>query len=309
MAEEQRYIVLNNGTHMPLVGLGTFLAKPGEVKAAVKHALRIGYRHLDCAEGYDNQKEIGEALHEIYAEGKISRKDIFITSKLKPVLTGPDQVDSQFAKTLADLQTDYLDLYLIHMPSTIEEVDGKARVRRGSSMESVWRKFEALYDSGKAKAIGVSNFPTVLINDLLNYCRIKPAINQIERHPYLVQKKHIDFCRSQGVQFTAYAALGAAQYITDFNIKVEDNHTPLLNHPVVLELAKKKGKTAAQVLIRYHVDGKVTVIPKSINPSRIEENWNIWDFKLTEEEVKSLDALDQNIRYFVADFWGVPVFT
>jgi len=291
------------------VGLGTFLSKPGEVKEAVKHALRTGYRHVDCAESYSNQKEIGEALSEIYAEGKITRKDIFITSKLLGSASAPELVDRQIASTLADLKTDYLDLYLIHIPSSVETVDGKSRPRRGVSLEMLWRKFEALFDAGIAKAIGVSNYPTILINDLLNYARIKPAINQIERHPYLVQKKHIDFCRSEGVEITAYAAIGATQWVNEGNIQVDAGHIPLLNHPVVLDLAKKKGKTPAQVLIRYQVDSKVVVIPKSVTPSRIEENWNVWDFRLTEEEVKSLDALDQNLRYFTQEWFGLPTYT
>jgi alcohol dehydrogenase (NADP+) len=309
MAEEQRDLVLNNGTHMPLVGLGTFLSKPGEVKQAVKHALSIGYRHIDCAEIYNNQKEIGEALSEVYSEGKISRKDIWITSKLHPCHAIPDKVESQLNQTLKDLQTDYLDLYLIHLPVSVENVGDTSRARRGVSMESLWKKLEAAVDAGKTKSIGISNFPTVIVNDLLNYCRIKPVINQIERHPYLVQREHVAWQKSQGIEITAYAALGAAQYVSEQKVKLQEAHVPLLNNPVVEELAKKKGKTPAQILIRYHVDGKVVVIPKSVNPKRIEENWGVWDFKLTADEVKRLDELDAGIRYFRQDWFGVPTFT
>jgi len=161
-------------------------------------------------------------------------------------------------------------------------------------------------DAGKVKAIGVSNFPTVLVNDLLNYARIKPAVNQIERTPYLVQKKHIDFCRSHGIEITAYGALGAPG--GPGGSKAEQI-TPLLSNPVVVELAKKKGKTPAQVLIRYHIDGKIVVIPKSVKPHRIAENLNVFDFQLTPEEVYSLDALDRHFRYFDQDWHGVPTFT
>jgi len=309
MAAEQRHIVLNNGAHMPLVGFGTFLSKPGEVKQAVKHALSVGYRHIDCAEAYSNQKEIGEALSEVFAEGKISRKDIFITSKITPLQAIPDKVESQICQTLKDLQIDYLDLYLIHQPSSVESVNNVSRPRRGVTIEMIWKKMEAQVDSGKTKSIGISNFPTVLVNDLLNYARIKPVVNQIERHPYLVQREHIAFQKKEGIEITAYAALGAAQYISDFKIKTEKDHVPLLNNPVVIELAKKHNKTPAQVLIRYHVDGNIIVIPKSVTPSRIEENWNIWDFKLSEEEIKKLNDLDQGLRYFKQDWFSVPVFT
>jgi diketogulonate reductase-like aldo/keto reductase len=288
---------------MPIVGLGTFLSKPGEVKESGKTALRLGYRHVDCAEVYDNQKEIGEALQEAYAELKISRKDIFITSKLRPIDTDPALVDKNFGETLKDLQTDYVDLYLIHIGAFAINEGGVSKPRRGVSIEQIWRKLEAIYDSGRAKAIGVSNFPTVLINDLLNYCRIKPAVNQIERHPYLVQRKHVDFCISQGVEITAYAPLGAPGLVG----AKEDK--PLLSNPVVLEIAKKHNKTAAQVLIRWSIDGKVVVIPKSVKPERVEENWKVWDFKLSEEEMKALDNLDSNQRYFQQDWFGVPLFT
>jgi diketogulonate reductase-like aldo/keto reductase len=289
---------------MPLLGLGTFLAKPGEVKLAVKTALRLGYRHLDCAECYDNQKEIGEALQESYAELKISRKDIFITSKLRPLSADSALVESQFAETLRDLQTDYVDLYLVHISAPAVQEGNVCKLRRGVSIESIWRKFEALYDSGKAKAIGVSNFTSVILNDLLNYCRIKPAVNQIERHPYLVQKLHVDFCLSERVEITAYAPLGCPGFEGAQNEK-----QPLLSHPVVLDIAKKHGKTAAQVLIRWQIDGNIVVIPKSIKPERIEENWKVWDFKLNEEEMKALNNLDANIRYFKQDWFGIPLFT
>jgi diketogulonate reductase-like aldo/keto reductase len=302
MAEDKHYIVLNTGAHMPLLGLGTFLAKPGEVKQAVKTALRLGYRHLDCAEGYDNQKEIGEALQEAYAELKLSRKDIFITSKLSVFFMEPSLMDGQLEKTLKDLQTDYLDLYLIHQPGSAMRENNVAKARRGVSIQTIWRKFETFYDAGKTKAIGVSNFNTAIFNDLINYCRIKPAMNQIERHPYLIHKRHIDYCRSEGVEITAYGSLGAPGLMAGVD-------QPLLSNPVILEVAKKHNKTAAQVLIRWSIEGKVVSIPKSIKPERIEENFKVWDFKLSEEEMKAIDNLDRSRRYFQQDWFGVPLFS
>jgi aldehyde reductase len=292
---------------MPLLGLGTFLAEKGEVGQSVKTALNLGYRHIDCAEAYMNQKEVGEAFKEVFSEGKIKREDVFITSKLRPTRANPDMIDEQINTTLADLQLSYLDLYLLHQPVVVTfDANNKLIRASGISIQQVWRKLETLVDAGKVKAIGISNFPSVLVNDLLNYARIKPAINQIERTPYLTQKKHIDFCRSQGIEITAYGALGAPGGPGGSKI---DQITPLLSNPVVVELAQKKGKTPAQILIRYHIDGKVVVIPKSVKPHRLAENLNVFDFQLTPEEINSLDALNRNFRYFDQFFHGVPTFT
>jgi len=304
--EQERHIVLNNGLHMPLLGLGTFMAKPGEVGQAVRAALQLGYRHIDCAEAYGNQKEIGQVLAEVFAEGKMSRKDVWITSKLRAGAMHPDQIDNQINTTLADLQLTYLDLYLINQPVPVLLGGGPNNspvALRGVCIQQVWRKLEEIHDSGKVKSIGISNFPTVLVNDLLNYARIKPVINQIERTPYFTQKRHITWCQSQGLQFTAYGPLGAPGTHQD------PKYVPLLSNPVVLDLAAKKNKTPAQILIRYHIDGKITVIPKSINPVRIAENWNVWDFHLMEEEMKALDDLNINLRLFDQDWHGVPTFT
>jgi diketogulonate reductase-like aldo/keto reductase len=288
---------------MPLVGLGTFLSKPGEVAKAVKAALHSGYRHIDCAEGYDNQKEIGEALSEIWKEGKIKREEVFITSKLKAqAMHNADLVQKQFDQTLADLQIKYLDLYLIHQPVPCTE---KGKASRGVSIQDIWRQMEKLHDSGKVKSIGISNFPTVIVNDLLNYARIKPAINQIERTPYLTQKQHIDFLQSESIQITAYAPLGAPGLMSESKPDVK----PLMKNPVVTDIASKKGKTVAQVLIRWNMQNNVVVIPKSTNPERIEENFKVWDWELTNDEMKALDNLNTNFRYFDQDWHGVPTFT
>jgi diketogulonate reductase-like aldo/keto reductase len=292
---------------MPLLGIGTFKSNPGEVGEAIKTALKVGYRHIDCAEAYSNQKEIGQALAEVFAEGKISRQDVWITSKLRAGCMAVDKIDNQINTTLAELQVTYLDLYLIHQPVPVLIGGGPNNSSVASRgvvcIQQVWKKLEELHDAGKVKAIGVSNFSTVILNDLLNYARIKPVINQIELHPYLTQKRHVDWCRSMGVEITAYGALGAPG---SFTIKKCE---PILSNSVVLDLARKKGKTPAQILIRYHIEGKVTVIPKSTKPERIEENFNVWDFELNAEEKKSLDDLNIDLRLFHQDWHGVPVFT
>jgi len=287
-----------------LLGIGTFQAKPGEVGQALKTALQIGYRHIDCAEVYGNQKEIGQALAEVFAEGKISRAEVFITSKLRAGFMHPDKIDTQIKNTLEDLQLSYLDLYLIHhpVPCVPGPQPGTTVAGRGISLQQVWRKMEELVDSGKVKSIGVSNFSSVLLNDLINYARIKPVINQIELSPYLTQKKHLAFCRSVGVEITAYGALGAPDLMKN------KTQTPILSNPVLAKIAEKKGKTPAQVLIRYQIEQKTTVIPKSVHAHRIEENFKVWDFELDKEEMEALDGLNQNLRLFDQDWHGVPVF-
>jgi diketogulonate reductase-like aldo/keto reductase len=290
---------------MPIIGLGTFLSKPGEVASAVKAALHLGYRHIDCAEAYDNQKEVGQALSEIWKEGKIKREEVFITSKLAAKMMKPDLIQKQFEQTLADLQLNYLDLYLIHHSVPLCEEGGKWKAARGVCIQEVWREFEKLYDSGKVKAIGVSNFPTVLINDLLNYARIKPAINQIERTPYLTHKRHIEFLKSEGIHITAFGPLGAPGLMS----QRKPNVKPLMSNQTVVDIAAKKGKTIAQVLIRWAIQSQTVVIPKSISPARIEENFKVLDWELTSDEMKALDDLNTDYRYFDQDWHGVPVFT
>jgi diketogulonate reductase-like aldo/keto reductase len=306
VSSQSHCIVLNTGVHMPLLGLGTFLSKPGEVALAVKTALNLGYRHIDCAEAYDNQKEIGQALSEIWKEGKVKREDVFITSKLRAGQMQINNVHKQFEQTLQELQLSYLDLYLIHHPVPCGVGDGGVvKFQRGVCIQDIWREMEKIYDSGKVKAIGLSNFPTVLVNDLLNYARIKPAVNQIERTPYLTQKRHIEFLRSEGIEVTAFGPLGAPGLMS----QRKPNIKPLMSNQVIIDIAAKKGKTIAQVLIRWGIQSKTVVIPKSITPARIEENFKVLDWELTNDEMKALDDLNTDYRYFDQDWHGVPTFT
>jgi len=290
-----------------MVGLGTFLAPAGEVGAAVKAALHEGYRHLDCAAVYANESEIGQAMQEVFAEGKIKREDIFITSKLRAGGMDPKGVAAQLDKTLAELRTSYVDLYLIHMPIAVKSVNGQSQPERhvGWGLQDIWRAMEKLYDEKKARAIGVSNYNTAVLNDLLCYCRIQPAVNQIERHPYLVQNSHVEFCKKNGVVVTAYASLGSPGFIA----KIRPGSPELLNTDAVVALAKKYGKTPAQVCVRWSIDSGVISIPKSTKPERVKENFQVFDFQLSSEDVQQLSKLDLNTRFFDQEWTGVPLFT
>lgn len=311
MAEEKsdgQNMQLNTGAKMPRVGFGTFLSKKGEVAAAVGHALKNGYRHIDCAATYGNECEIGEVFAGVFGDESsgIKREDVFVTSKLWITCLHPNKVEDACRQTLKDLQLDYVDLYLVHMPVPIVKEDGssKAMKRAGFTMHDTWKAMEAVHKLGLAKAIGISNFPAILVNDLQNGCEIMPAVHQIERHPYLQQNQNVVFNKSHGIVVTAYAPLGAPGLMASKYVDVKG----LLANAVVLEIAKKHGKTAAQVLIRWSVDSDVVVIPKSVTPARIEQNFDVFDFALDEQDMKEMLGLDIGMRTFAQDWMGVPMF-
>jgi len=295
---------LNNGIEIPSLGYGTFLSKPGEIGPALKCAIEVGYRHIDCALAYDNQVEIGNTLAEILAEGKVKREDLFITSKVKAGGMVPSEIQAQLELTLGQLQLSYLDLYLIHQPISVTTVnDNWVPLRKqGWGLQDIWREMEKLYDSGKVRAIGVSNFSVIVLNDLLCYARIPPVVNQVERHPFLQQPKLVDFCKKEGLAITAYSPLGASGLFPD-------NPTAnLLKNETITKIARQYGKKPSQVLIRWSIDSGVIAIPKSIHPERIKENFDIWDFKLSSADIEEIAKLDTGRRSFEQDWMGVPLF-
>jgi len=293
---------------MPMVGYGTFLSEPGVVGPALEAALKAGYRHVDCAECYDNEVEIGVVFNKIFSDpmSGLKREDVFVTSKLWCNDFHPTKVRAALTKTLNDLQLSYLDLYLMHIPIPTEKKDGDsvASRRAGFGLLDTWRVLEQCYKEGLVKAIGVSNFPAVLINDFQNAAEIVPAVNQIERHPYLAQYELLHFHQELGISITAYAPFGNPGLMAD---KLQ-THGSLLSNPIILDTAKKHRKTPAQVLIRWQIDSGCVVIPKSITPARISENFNVFDFKLDAEDMTRLRTLNCDFRLFKQDWPGVPCF-
>ncbi|XP_078688469.1 aldo-keto reductase family 1 member B1-like [Branchiostoma floridae x Branchiostoma belcheri] len=299
MAATVPLVALSSGHKMPLLGLGTSESTSEQGINAVKTAIDAGYRHIDTAWMYKNEKEVGQAIKEKIAEGKIKREDVFVTTKLFVTFNRPEHVREAMMQSLGSLGLDYVDLYLIHNPmafkygsNIFQPLGNPEDIFDDVDYVDTWKAMEALADEGLAKSIGVSNFSIQQLERLLQNCRIKPAVNQVELHPYLAEQDLVDFCKGNGVLLTAYSPLGAP----DRHGKREADPV-LMEDPTVVAIATKYGKSAAQVLIRYHLDRGVSVIPKSVTPSRIQANIDIMDFSLSQEDLAILGGLDRNLRY------------
>ena len=246
---------------MPWLGLGVFLSEDGpEVENAVKSALANGYRHIDTAAIYHNERGVGKAI----MESGVPRNDIFLTSKVWNTDQGYTSTHQAFEDSLERLQTDYLDLYLIHWP-------------KGDKSVETWKALEELYEAGRIRAIGISNFLVHHLEEFLPQCKVVPAVNQVEFHPELIQSDLLRFCQQKGIQLEAWSPIMRG--------KVNDI-------PVMQEIAAKHGKTPVQVVLRWDIQKGVVTIPKSVKAERIISNSDIFDFELSAEELAKIDALD-----------------
>lgn len=289
-----KYVKLNTETEMPIIGLGTWKAKPGEVYQAIRWAIKLGYRHIDCAPIYGNEKEIGQALHDAMAEGDIKREDLFVTSKLWNDSHAKEDVLPALEQTLKDLQLEYLDLYLMHWP--VAQKKGVAMPESEEDMislndlplEETWAGMEEAQMKGLAKAIGVSNFGKENLEKLIDKAEIAPSVNQIENHPLLQQNELIDFCQKNMIAVTAYAPLGSGSHQGEMN---------LMENEVIKEIAERLQATPAQVMLAWQVNRGVVSIPKSIHNDRIKENFAAQNFELDDEDMKKIASLDKNYRF------------
>ena len=298
-------ITFSNEDKMPVLGLGTWQSKPGEVHDAILEAIKIGYRHIDCAYIYENEREIGEAFSEAFATGLVKREELWITSKLWCHFHQKAAVMPALEKTLHDLQLDYLDLYLIHWPVVINPAIHPTKGERFISLEEMplietWEGMIGCLEQGLTKHIGVSNFSVVKLKDLLSKTTVKPEVNQIELHPYLQQKAMLEYCHSENIHLTAYSPLGSSAAAKMLADKKEPT---LLEHPTINRIAEHHGCTAAQVLIKWAIDRGNSVIPKSVNPERIKQNFESTNVALTETDMADLEQLDLNFRFVDGSFW------
>ncbi|MBS6723646.1 MAG: aldo/keto reductase [Clostridiales bacterium] len=260
------YATLNNGVKMPMAGIGTFLLTPDEAEASVLSALECGYRLIDTANAYVNEKAVGRAMK----RSGLPREEIFLETKLWPSLyEQPDVVE----KTLQRLDTDYIDLLLIHQPA--------------GNYVAGYRQMEKAYKAGKVRAIGLSNFNQEQIQEILDICEVKPAVLQTEVHPYYQEKELKEFLSEQKMYIQAWYPLGHGD-------------KALLEEPLFTELGKKYGKSNAQIILRWHIQVGNIVIPGSKNPVHIKDNFALFDFALTDEEMARIAALDKNTRYYTS---------
>lgn len=304
MAEVSETISLpGTGQKMPVVAYGTWTVwqeKPGEVHSCVRAAIETGYRHIDCAWVYDNEHEVGQAIHEMIEEGKIKREDLFITTKIWDTYHARERVKQNLEKSLKKLQTSYVDLLLVHWPTSLKDgvdnfpkrADGKIAFAN-HELTDTWKGMEDCLKAGLARNIGLSNFNSQQIQRILDNASIKPCSLQVEVNPTFTNEKLIHFAHSKNIVVSSYASLGAPgrpwKQSTD-PCAIED--------PVMKEIASKKGKTPAQVILRWHLQRGLTVCVKSLNPDRLRQNLDVFSFELSPEEMGKISGLNRNFRLY-----------
>ncbi len=303
-------LTLSTGDKLPSVGLGFWKVESSEAPALIQSAVDAGYRHFDCACDYGNEDAVGEGLQQVFQLGAVSRSDVWLTSKLWNTYHAAEHVRPALERTLRDLRVDTLDLYLIHFPIAQQFVPFETRYPPGwftdpdtaePKMESAkipvqetWRAMETLVRDGLVRNIGVSNFNCSLIRDLLSSAEIRPAVLQIESHPYLTQEKLVRYCQQENIAVTAFSPLGAPSYV---GIGMAEKDESVLNLPEVKAIAESHGKSPAQVVLRWGVQRGTAIVPKTSKSERLKENIDLFNFELTNQEMQTIAGLNRNRRF------------
>lgn len=304
-----KYYNITESDTLPALGLGTWKSTKGDVGRAVSTAIEMGYRHIDCAPIYTNEREIGESFNAVLSSGQVQREDLWITSKLWNNAHAQKHVRPALERTLKDLQLDYLDLYLIHWP-----VHFQANVMFPKSPDEfvapdtipvmeTWQAMEKLVKKGLIRHIGVCNFNVKRLTNLKQQAAIQPVMNQIELHPYLQQAAMVDYCRKNNVLLTAYSPLGSGDRPDAMK---KENEPSLLSHPLITEIAAKNECSPGQVLLSWGLSRDTVVIPKSVNPERMSENLRATELVLSGDELQSIAELEMGYRFVDGSFFAGP---
>lgn len=298
----------SNGDEMPLLGLGTWKSAPNEAYTAVRKAIQLGYRHIDCAFIYMNEEEIGRALNDAMSEGDVTREELWITSKLWNNMHHKDDVVPALQYTLNSFGLDYLDLYLVHWPVAVRK--DVVFARSGSEMlsleeapiEQTWEGMEACKNNGLSRHIGVSNFSVAKLSQLVKDAQIKPEVNQVELHPLLQQTDLMKYCMAENILLTAYSPLGSR----DRSAEMKGNNEPdLFENPTIKSLAEQHQCSPAQIILAWSVTRGTSVIPKSVNPARMQQNLDAMNIELTDADMYRIAGLDKHYRFIDGSFWEI----
>ncbi|OMO74426.1 Aldo/keto reductase [Corchorus capsularis] len=307
-------ITLSSGFKMPIIGLGVWRMQRADIRDLIINSIKLGYRHFDCAADYKNEFEVGQALSEAIDTGLVKREELFITTKLWN--TDHGHVLEACKNSLKKLQLDYLDLYLVHFPvatkhtgigvngSPMDE-DGVLDIDTTISLETTWRAMEDLVSKGLVRSIGISNYDVFLTRDCLAYAKVKPAVNQIETHPYFQRESLVKFCHKHGICVTAHTPLGGAEAN-----KQRFGSVSCLDDPILQGIADKYDRSVAQIVLRWGIERNTAVIPKTSKFERLKENFQVLEFELDKEDMDLIKTVDRKYRtnQVSAKSWGIDLY-